>query len=217
MPPKQSPRTDRIIGAAAQLFARQGYHATSTREIARLAEVSENTLFRHFEHKEDIFWSALHSHVDALRPRWELLGATQAGEAPEVALPRILELLAYTVNSRPDVLRLIAIAFLELPNRAEDLCRNLISPFFSGISRYLASSVEKGEVTGLDPTLLAASLMAMVLVHPQLSRILDSNSSTVKDSRGAVHAYSKFWLDVLGPRLSASSLPALGGTSQTSG
>ena len=68
MPLRNSVRTEKIVDAAAQLFARQGYHGTSTREIARLAEVSENTLFRHFDHKEDIFWSALRSHTAALKP-----------------------------------------------------------------------------------------------------------------------------------------------------
>ena len=57
-PPKNSGQNDKIVNAAAQLFARQGYHGTSTREIARLADISENTLFRYFEHKEDLFWAA---------------------------------------------------------------------------------------------------------------------------------------------------------------
>ncbi len=48
IPSKTSRQTAKIVHAAAQLFARQGYHGTSTREIARIAEVSENTLFRHF-------------------------------------------------------------------------------------------------------------------------------------------------------------------------
>ena len=48
---KSAVRTDQILQAAGKLFASQGYHATSTREIARLADVSENTLFRHFDNK----------------------------------------------------------------------------------------------------------------------------------------------------------------------
>ena len=47
--PKRSVRGDKILQAAGKLFARQGYYGTSTREIARLAGVSENTLFRHFD------------------------------------------------------------------------------------------------------------------------------------------------------------------------
>lgn len=205
MPLKNSGRTEKIIDAAAQLFARQGYHGTSTREIARLAEVSENTLFRHFDHKEDIFWSALRSNVTALRPRWELLSEIKTGEAPQVVLPKILELLAETVNCKPEVIRLIAVAFVELHGKAEVLCRDLISPLFAEISQYLAISVKKGEVVEVDPTLLAASLLAMVLIHPSLTRLVDAGNSTGLDSRETINAYSRFWLNVLSPRLTVSS------------
>lgn len=201
---RNSVRTEKIVAAAALLFARQGYHGTSTREIARLAEVSENTLFRHFDHKEDIFWSALRSNAAALKPRRDLLEGIRAGEVPEVVLPQILELLTDTVRYKPEVLRLIAVAVLELQGKGEALCRDLFSPLFSEISRYLASSVEKGEVVEVDPTLLAASLMAMVLIYPQLSKLTDGDGPSLADRRDAVHVYSKFWLDVLSPRLPAS-------------
>lgn len=210
MAPRSTAKTEKIVEAAVHLFARRGYHGTSTREIARLAEVSENTLFRHFDHKEDLFWSALRSHTAALKPRWDLIGGIEAGDTPEIVLPKILELLAETVSCRPELIRLIAVAFLELQGKAEALCRDLISPVFSDISRYLAASVEKGEVVKVDPTLLATSLMAMVLIHPQLSKLTDVKSSSLADSRDAVHAYSKFWLDVLSPRLPASSASIVG-------
>jgi AcrR family transcriptional regulator len=210
MPLKNSVRTERIVDAAAQLFARQGYHGTSTREIARLAEVSENTLFRHFDHKEDIFWSALRSNVTALRPRWELLSEIKTGEAPGVVLPKVLELLAETVNYKPQVIRLIAVAFVELQGKAEALCHDLLSPFFSEISQYLAMSVERGEVVEVDPTLLASSLMAMVLIHPQLARLVDVSKPASSNSQETINAYSKFWLDVLSPRLPVSTMPIVG-------
>jgi AcrR family transcriptional regulator len=206
---RNSVRTEKIVAAAGLLFARKGYHGTSTREIARLAEVSENTLFRHFDHKEDIFWSALRSNAAALKPRRDLLEGIRAGELPEVVLPQILELLADTVKYKPEVLRLIAVAILELEGKGEALCRDLVAPLFSEISRYLASSVEKGEVVEVDPTLLAASLMAMVLIHPQLSKLSEGGGPSFADRRDAVHAYSKFWLDVLSPRLPASSASTL--------
>jgi len=75
MPLKNSARTETILGAAAQLFARQGYHATSTREIARLTEVGEDKLFRHFEQKKDLFLfgsSFLRRGAQAtMGPAWE--------------------------------------------------------------------------------------------------------------------------------------------------
>ncbi len=40
----------RIVEAAVQLFAQNGFKGASTRDIARLARVNEVTLFRYFPH-----------------------------------------------------------------------------------------------------------------------------------------------------------------------
>src|ERR1039457_4107086 len=81
--PKSSVRTDKILQAAGKLFARQGYYGTSTREIARLADVSENTIFRHFDNKDDLFWSALRARSSVMKFRRDLLEGMAEGEAPE--------------------------------------------------------------------------------------------------------------------------------------
>ncbi len=44
-----------IREAAQQLFAERGYAATTTREIARVADVSETLLFRYYGTKEGLF------------------------------------------------------------------------------------------------------------------------------------------------------------------
>ena len=52
-----SPATDtaeRIVDAAAELFAERGYAATTTRAIAERAGVNEVTIFRHFENKAGV-------------------------------------------------------------------------------------------------------------------------------------------------------------------
>lgn len=45
----------RILQASLDLFSKRGYVGTTTREIARAAEVTEVTLFRHFSSKEKLF------------------------------------------------------------------------------------------------------------------------------------------------------------------
>lgn len=45
----------RICAAARQLFAERGYGSTTTREIARLADVSETLLFRYYGDKATLF------------------------------------------------------------------------------------------------------------------------------------------------------------------
>src|SRR3954470_496472 len=91
--PTKTDVPSRITRAAIALFSRQGYHGTSTREIARLADVSEVTLFRYFERKEDVFWAALAACFDTLTPRLSALESNGRNAAPEVFVPRILNIL----------------------------------------------------------------------------------------------------------------------------
>ena len=44
----------RIVTAAALLFAEQGFAATSTRQIAQKAQVSDGAIFRHFAGKKEL-------------------------------------------------------------------------------------------------------------------------------------------------------------------
>lgn len=49
---RKNERREHILQVFSQLFARQGYHGTSTRDIARVADLAEVTLFRYFQHKK---------------------------------------------------------------------------------------------------------------------------------------------------------------------
>jgi AcrR family transcriptional regulator len=202
-----SERADKILLAATQLFARQGYSGTSTREIARLADVSENTLFRHFEHKEDLFWATLRSHSAWLTFCKDSLEGITAFDAPEVVLPKILGLLTDTADFRPELLRLIAVAFLELQWKAEAFCQEQLEPIFSIIRKYLAINIKSGRMHNFDPTMVTAALMTTVLMHSGMARLIDGNTPTYSDSRDAARAYTRFWLDVLSPRLEARPWP----------
>ncbi len=52
-------KQEKIIQAALQLFAREGYNATSTSKVAKEAEVSEGLIFRHFGNKEGLLKAIL--------------------------------------------------------------------------------------------------------------------------------------------------------------
>ncbi|MDB9311599.1 TetR/AcrR family transcriptional regulator [Spirulina sp. CS-785/01] len=57
---------DRILKAATQVFAQEGITGATTREIARVAQVNEVTLFRHF-HSKDYLLGAVVERVTALQ------------------------------------------------------------------------------------------------------------------------------------------------------
>jgi AcrR family transcriptional regulator len=198
-PVKTSETSVRILRSASQLFARQGYHGTSTREIARLAGVSENTLFRHFDYKEDLFWSTLLWHTKGLRYRRDLQEGIAQCDSPQAVLPMIFELLADTANYRPELLRLIAVAFLELHWKAEAFCLENLSPLLGPISQYLTLSMQRGALRELDPAMLTTALMMSAVVYPGLSRFLGAEQLSHSGNREPARVFSRFWLEVLTP------------------
>ena len=199
--PRASLVQGRIVQAAVALFSRQGYHGTSTREIARLADVSEVTVFRYFEHKDDIFWSALQSSFSAIKPRLESLDRTSKREPPQVVLPEIIRLLLDIATFSPELVRLIAIAFLELRGRAEDVCREHLTPLFAVISEYLTSNIESGRVRNLNPAIVTAAITLTVIVQPELSKLIEGSWLSQLGGREVINEYSAFWLNVLAPPL----------------
>ena len=52
-------KQEQIVRAALQLFAQEGYHATSTSKVAKAAGVSEGLIFRHFGNKEGLLQAIL--------------------------------------------------------------------------------------------------------------------------------------------------------------
>ena len=204
--PKRSARKDKIVQAAGRLFAYQGYHGTSTRQIAHLANVSENTLFRFFDHKEDLFWSTLRTHSASVVLSRDLLEGLANCESPERILPKILELLCDTASYRPELLRLIAVAFLEMHPKAEIFIQEHLSPALLTVSRYLEMSIKGGKLRDLDSTLLTAALMMTTLTHAEISRLIDKDKPLLNyQERNRAHA--RFWLDMLAPRTPAYPLP----------
>jgi AcrR family transcriptional regulator len=207
MKQKNPERVHKIVQVATQLFARQGYAGTSTRDIARLADMNEATLFRHFEHKEDIFWAALRDGLNGLHPRRDLLECILECNAPEIVLPKIMSALVDIINFRPQVLALIAVAMIELRWKAETICSEHLSPIFAAFHRYLTVNIEAGRIRNLDPHMITAALGMTILVHPHFSRLIRGGPPPHSDSRETIKAYTRFWLDVLAPTTISGTRP----------
>lgn len=199
-----SERREKIIDAAAQLFAHQGFHGTNTREIAQVAGVSENTVFRNFDSKEALFWATVRSRLREFEWDAELMSAVNTGAEPEVVLPLFLARIIDAVILRPESLRLIITAFIDLRWKAESALSDQLLPGFEALNRYLAINIKNGKMRANDPSILTAALVSSVLVHPELGRLLGGEPQYT-NRREAISAYSGFWLNLLLPFPSRNS------------
>lgn len=79
MPRPVSIHDDAILAAASKVFLAQGYQA-STAEIARIAGVSEGSLFKHFRTKTDLFLAAMNVQSGEHKKQKSLMAGV--GKAP---------------------------------------------------------------------------------------------------------------------------------------
>lgn len=79
---------ERIMYEAAELFAAQGYHGTTTREIADAVGIRQPSLFHHFASKNAIVEAILDWDLDLALPRVHAIAAQT--ESPAVRLFRYL-------------------------------------------------------------------------------------------------------------------------------
>jgi AcrR family transcriptional regulator len=86
-----------ILRAALELFAKKGFHRTTTKEISKRAGIAEGTLFNYFPTKEDLALYFFERELDGLVEWFRKDRAAQAAPLPEklfAILHHLLERLA---------------------------------------------------------------------------------------------------------------------------
>ncbi len=98
-------RRRQIINAAVQLFTKQGFHKTTTRQIARAAEISIGSLYEYFASKEDVLYLVCHSiHAEVEKGVTDALSQAKGGRAALAGVIREYFLVCHRMS---DVILLI--------------------------------------------------------------------------------------------------------------
>jgi AcrR family transcriptional regulator len=85
---KPSERREALVQIAAELFAEQGYRATTVRHIGDAAGVLSGSLYHHFDAKETILDELLSSYLDELLDTYRAI--IKAGEGPATTLRELV-------------------------------------------------------------------------------------------------------------------------------
>ncbi len=146
-----------IVKAALPLFARKGYAATTTRELARAAGVSEPLLYKHFPSKDALYLEiqnfCCHGNDPAARKALELLAELEPSASSLVYLVYYLIRLQVLGTPRSAVegdtrMRLIVNSFLEDGVFARLMYENRFACFCSRIEASRKAAVMAGDAVG---------------------------------------------------------------------
>lgn len=153
-----------LLAAARDLFARQDYRSTTTKEIAETAGVAEHLLFRNFGSKAALFREALVTPfidlVDEFAERWRTFDF-EAESEEEVGGAFIGSMYDVFVENRGLVMTLLASDGLDEEELAEAGIAE-ISTALAVLGRLGAEGIDIMGLTSADADLAARSSVAMV-------------------------------------------------------
>ena len=132
---------ERLVRAALELFTSQGYHASTTPQIASRAGIAEGTIYRHFESKEQLLNEIYRAAVRMLeRP----ISERQAGLSCRDRLSHVAIEWRHLARDNPPVIKLVfrADSGGALDSKSQSAFRSLVD----GIERILADGKAAGEV-----------------------------------------------------------------------
>lgn len=160
-----------ILDAAAQVFVRSGYEATTMDEVAAVAGVVKRTVYNIFADKDQLFVATLSRSIETAETFLQPLTTGMALTDPDRDLPQLAVLLARSVLIGPVVplRRLLVGESTRFPELAAEYRRRAPEAVITSLAQALRSAAARGLLDVADPE-LAAEHFAFLVMGADLDR-----------------------------------------------
>jgi TetR/AcrR family transcriptional regulator len=191
-------RRQQILDAALRVFAREGYHKATIRQIALDAGLKSPPLvYWYFKDKNELFEAVLLELAPLLRQIDEI--ASSIDDPPRVILPRLTQAYAQAIRG-PDFERLFRIFLSETghtPGIGVHLMRNGLLSLVQWLATYFGRQVELGVLRPHDPKMSAYAFVGLMGSYLLGRDILQSSTEDLPDVDGYFLGVVALFLDGL--------------------
>jgi AcrR family transcriptional regulator len=176
----------RILQAAYRLFVKQGIDATSTKEIAKAAEVNEVTIFRIFKSKKDLAAAIISKYgSNSVVARFDQLNMSED-------LEENLRALAATLNNYYlDNKIFMKFVFNNLTNRhGTPYFQKMLDPMFSWLDNFFRS---RTKVSAADCRRIAVEFTSPIAMRSIRRAITNSTFPFPEDDQEFVSYHARIF------------------------
>ena len=153
-------RRQRILAAAADLFAREAYAVVQMDDIARAAQVAKPTLYRHFGTKEALFSEAVASSLGELKT--EALRISAGDASPVERFRELVHLMGHRIGRLKALVREAESGGSHLGERGRAVIRRELRAVRSVIADVIGEGVATGSFAAVDPGFAARIVLGAV-------------------------------------------------------
>jgi len=158
----------RILDAAADLFAVKGFAGATTRELAAAAGVNEVTLFRHFGSKKNLLAAVIDQH-SALPDLAAVMNGQLTGDYRQDLL-HLGGVFLTAMTERREAVRLMLCEAEQL-SELREVAAQIPVQLRQMLAGYLRRQMEAGRVRESDPEIMAQAFFGMFFAH-SLSQVM---------------------------------------------
>lgn len=191
-PQKEDDLETRILKAAQVLFARKGYGATTTRDLAKAAGVAEGTLFRHFENKKAIL-------VEVATRGWTEILTDLLTELSEMAsykaVAQVMRKRMLGLEANSDMLR---VCFMEAqfhPELRDRIQAEVIDKMTDVAEAFFQTAMDRGIYRPMNPRVVARIFLGMFTVSGFSQATLASDASSPGDMKEMAETLADIFLN----------------------
>lgn len=189
--PSELETRERILSAAQKLFARKGYDATTTKDLASTAKVAEGTLFRHFNNKKAIL-------VEVATQGWVEILTDLLMELSEMANYRaiapLLRKRMANLHKNGDMMR---VCFMEAqfhPELQERIQGEVIDKMTDVAEAFFQTAMDRGVYRDMDPRVVARVFLGMFAIAGFSEATIMHKSTSPKELQAMAEGLADIFL-----------------------
>jgi AcrR family transcriptional regulator len=154
-------RRAQILDAAATVFAEKGFHRATTKEIARVAGVSEGTIYNYFDSKDDLLIGIMARLAELGTLDDELMEALK-GDVREFFVVMFRHRIGH-VRQGQQMLQAILPEVIVNPELRERYHRQFVLRIAMLVEQYIQARVEMGHIRPVDASLTTRVVQAIII------------------------------------------------------
>jgi AcrR family transcriptional regulator len=178
-----------IVRAAYQLFLTNGFHGTSTRQIAAEAGIALGGIYNHFTSKEEIFKAVLMEH----HPFYIIMPAIEAavGESVEDLVRDAAHQMVSVLGERLEFINLMFIELVEFKGSHLPEMFSIFMPKLMSFAQQL--SAQRGAVRDIPPLVLVRAFIGLFFSYV-ITELLVGNLMPASFSKDTIQYFVEIYL-----------------------
>lgn len=138
-------RHNQLIDCATRVFAKKGYKNATTREISKIAGISEKMLYVHFKNKKELFLKCLNKMDDDMRVGFRNVVNTYRGNPIEILLQFGLVFFDFLKKNR--YASILGLQVRDINDRQiKEAYRKILETHVNSVEKTIKLAIEKGDM-----------------------------------------------------------------------